>query len=172
VKFVVGVIVGAALVGLVLWSYLWFGMMPIAVNAPSLPLEAHMAHHALHVVSGREAPKQSPIQPDEPNLTAGAKSYVQHCAVCHGLPNHRSQMSKAEYPPPPQLFIEKDMVTDDPPGETYWKVANGIRLTGMPSFSKIMPEQEMWQVSLMLANADKLPPETMQVLNSAQPPTP
>jgi len=24
-------------------------------------------------------------------------------------------------------------VSDDEPGETYWKVANGIRLTGMPA---------------------------------------
>ena len=27
-------------------------------------------------------------------------------------------------------------VSDDPPGETYWKVFNGIRLTGMPSYKR------------------------------------
>jgi hypothetical protein len=39
--------------------------------------------------------------------------------------------SKGMYPQPPELFKGKG-VTDDPAGETYWKVANGIRLTGMP----------------------------------------
>ncbi len=56
-------------------------------------------------------------------------------------------------------------VSDDPPGETYWKVANGIRLTGMPAFNKTLSENEMWQVSLLLANADKpLPPAALVLL--------
>jgi mono/diheme cytochrome c family protein len=48
-------------------------------------------------------------------------------------------------------------VTDDPPGETYWKVANGIRLTGMPGFTTSLSNEQMWQVSLLLADANKLP---------------
>jgi hypothetical protein len=47
-------------------------------------------------------------------------------------------------------------VTDDPAGETYWKVANGIRLTGMPEFKHSLNDTQMWQVSLLLANADKI----------------
>ncbi len=51
------------------------------------------------------------------------------------------------------------------PGETYWKVANGIRLSGMPAFSKVLNQTEMWQVSLLLANADKpLPPGVLDLL--------
>jgi len=57
-------------------------------------------------------------------------------------------------------------VTDDPPGETYWKVANGIRLTGMPAFKDVLSDTQMWQVSLLLANADKpLPPAAIAILN-------
>jgi thiosulfate dehydrogenase len=57
-------------------------------------------------------------------------------------------------------------VTDDPPGETYWKVANGIRLTGMPAFKDMLTDNQMWQVSLLLANADKpLPPTATNILN-------
>jgi mono/diheme cytochrome c family protein len=48
-------------------------------------------------------------------------------------------------------------VTDDPAGETYWKAANGIRLTGMPGYRGTLTDTQLWQVSLMLANADKLP---------------
>ena len=54
-------------------------------------------------------------------------------------------------------------VSDDPPGETYWKVANGIRLTGMPSYKGVLTDTQMWQVSLLLANADKpLPPVALR----------
>jgi thiosulfate dehydrogenase len=172
VKFIWGLIIGAALVGAALWAYFWFGFVPVAVNARAMPFESTLAMHALDLAADKNAPKNVPMQPDEANLTAGAKEYAGHCAVCHGLPNRPSKMAEAEYPPPPQLFQPKDTVTGDPPRVTYWKVANGIRLTGMPSFSRIVQEQQIWQISLMLAHADKLPPETMQVLNSAQLPPP
>jgi len=62
-------------------------------------------------------------------------------------------------------------VSDDPPGETYWKVDNGIRLTGMPSYKATLSETQMWQVSLLLANADKpLPPAAIEILRGEQPP--
>ena len=59
------------------------------------------------------------------------------------------------------------MVTDDPAGESYWKVANGIRMTGMPSFHESLSDTQVWQVSLLLANADKLPASVNVIL--AQP---
>jgi mono/diheme cytochrome c family protein len=61
------------------------------------------------------------------------------------------------FPPPPQLLHGDDMVTDDPEGETFWKVTHGIRLSGMPGFANILSDTERWQVTMMLAHADKLP---------------
>lgn len=84
--------------------------------------------------------------------------------MCHGLPGQApTPTSKGMYPNPPQLF-KGHGVTDDPAGETYWKVANGIRLTGMPAYTKSLSETEMWQVSLLLANADKLPEQARSTL--------
>jgi thiosulfate dehydrogenase len=62
-------------------------------------------------------------------------------------------------------------VTDDPPAESYWKVAGGIRMTGMPGFGKSLSTTQMWQVSLLLAHADKLPTAAKNVL-TASPATP
>jgi mono/diheme cytochrome c family protein len=69
------------------------------------------------------------------------------------------------FPHPPKLLDGKG-VTDDEPGETYWKVANGIRLTGMPSFHQSLSETEMWQVSLLAAHADKLPQAAKDALSA------
>lgn len=92
-------------------------------------------------------------------MAAGARIYRVNCAFCHGLPDQPANASaKGMFPKPPQLFIR--MVTDDPVGATYWKVANGIRLTGMPGYRTALSEEQMWQVSLLLANADKLSPAT------------
>jgi len=60
--------------------------------------------------------------------------------------------------------LEGKGVTDDEPGESYWKVFNGIRLSGMPGFSKSLSETQMWQVAILLANADKLPPAAKAAL--------
>ncbi|MGC2388871.1 MAG: cytochrome c, partial [Candidatus Acidiferrum sp.] len=59
-------------------------------------------------------------------------------------------------PSPPQLFHGVG-VSDDPASETYWKAENGIRLTGMPSFKRRLSETEIWEVSVLLANSDKVP---------------
>ena len=67
------------------------------------------------------------------------------------------------YPKPPQLLGRKG-VTDDPVGETYWKVSNGIRLTGMPAYKDSLSDKEMWQVSFLLAQADKLPDDVQSIL--------
>lgn len=112
---------------------------------------------ALNARIQKEAPKSVPIEANEQSYTAGAHVYRTNCAICHGLPGQQAPAtSKGMFPRPPQLF-KGHGVTDDPPGETYWKVANGIRLTGMPAYTGSLSETEMWQVSLLLANADKLP---------------
>jgi len=65
--------------------------------------------------------------------------------------------------PAPESTPKKG-VTDDDVGETYWKVKNGIRLTGMPGYVSSLSENEMWQVSLLLLHADKLPDSAVAVL--------
>src|SRR6266568_1508949 len=112
----------------------------------------------------KEMPKSVPVAADEATFLAGAHVYQHHCGLCHGLPNmDQGPIAKGMFPKPPHLFRGKG-VTDDEPGETYWKVANGIRLTGMPSFKQSLSEMQMWQVSILLANADKISDAVKQEL--------
>jgi len=155
--FILGVVATVLLASIGIYTYFERGMAPVATSAPPMPFEKKLARMALHARLEREMPGQAPIPLDEGNLVAGARVYVQHCAVCHGLPGGRqTAIAEGEFPKPPHLFRGKG-VTDDTAGETYWKVANGIRLTGMPGFGKSLSTDQMWQVSLLLANADKLP---------------
>src|SRR5258708_2483829 len=109
-------------------------------------------------------PKNVPIQANEANYLAGADFYKQHCAVWQGLRvEPKSGIATEMYPHPPLLFEGKG-VTDDEPGESYWKIFNGIRLSGMPGFSKSLSETQMWQMALLVANADKLPPAVKTLL--------
>ncbi len=150
-------------------GYFLSGSAPVATSARPMPMETYLAKKALHAVVEREMPKTVPIQADEANYLAGAQIYKDNCAVCHGLPGQPlTAIAHGMFPKPPQLMHGKG-VTDDPAGETYWKVANGIRLTGMPGFSGSLSQTQMWQVSLLLANADKLP-ESVKGALAAGPP--
>ena len=155
-KFIIGVIVGIIIVAAAGYFYFATGSAPVATSDSPMPFEAMMANKALHARIEKDMPKSVPIAADEATYMAGAAIYRDNCAVCHGLPGEQqSAIAKGMFPKPPHLFRGKG-VTDDPPGETYWKVANGIRLTGMPSFKQSLSETQMWQVSLLLANADKI----------------
>lgn len=169
--FIVGLIIGIFIPAVAAYCYVRMGYAPVATSSAPMPFEATMARMALKARITKEAPKSSPIQPTEDNLSAGAKVYTDNCAFCHGWPDQpASKAAKGMFPLPPQLQTKDEMVTDDPVGVTYWKVKNGIRMTGMPGFGEMLSDKEMWQVSEMLAHADKLPPATTAALQ--RPPTP
>lgn len=167
-KFLGGLILGLILIPLFVYVYFSTGMAPVATNASPMPFERMFAHMALHAGMGKAAQDKPPIPADEGAYTAGAQIYKDHCAVCHGLPlSPQTAISKGMFPKPPKL-MEGTGVTDDPPGETYWKVNGGIRMTGMPGFGSSLSTTQMWQVSLLCANADKLPQAAKDVLIGSQ----
>jgi mono/diheme cytochrome c family protein len=162
--FLIGFIVGLILIPLCAYIYFATGSAPVATAAPPMPFEKTLANAALHAHIEKEMPKTVPIPADETNLLGGANVYRENCAVCHGVAGGTpTAISRGMFPKPPKL-LEGMGVTDDPPGETYWKVANGIRLTGMPSFSESLSQTQMWQVSLLAANANKLPDSVKSAL--------
>jgi len=156
-KFLVGLILGIFLLPVIVYFYFSTGTAPVATVAGPMPFERTLARMALHARLDKEMPKTVPIPADDEAYTAGAQIYKDNCAVCHGLPTGTpTAIAQGMFPEPPKL-LQGTGVTDDPPGETYWKVASGIRMTGMPGFNKTLSTTQMWQVSLLLANADKLP---------------
>ena len=169
-KFVFGLIVGLVVIPLSVYSYFSTGIAPVATSAPPMPFEKAFARMALHARLEKEMPKSAPLQADEATYSAGAQVYKEHCAVCHGLPSvPQTAIAQGMFPKPPKL-MEGTGVTDDPAGETYWKIAGGIRMTGMPGFEKTLSTTQMWQVSLLLANADKLPASVKESLTAVAAP--
>lgn len=166
-RFLVGVVFGILILPLAVFLWFQFGMVPVAVADPQLPQEQLITEVPLNARIHREMIGTPPIQADKKTFAAGAQVYTDNCAVCHGFQGKPSALGASMFPGAPQLFQKHRAgdvvgVSDDPPGETYWKVYNGIRLTGMPAFKTQLSETEMWQVSLLLANADKQMPAAIQ----------
>jgi thiosulfate dehydrogenase len=166
-QFILGFIAALVLLAVGGLAFIGLGLAPVATSSAPLPFEKLITGIALNARVSKEAPQSSPMQPSDEVYAAGARLYRTNCAVCHGLPEQdETAISKGEFPKPPQFFKGKG-VSDDPPGETYWKVSNGIRLTGMPGFNSSLTNDQMWQVTLLLANSDKLPASVRSTL--AQP---
>jgi thiosulfate dehydrogenase len=168
-KFILGLILGFIAVPALGYLYFASGSAPVATSAPPMPFERTLAHTALHARMDKEMLKGTPpVAADETAYTAGAQIYRDHCAVCHGLPGQQqTAIAKGMFPKPP-ILLEGTGVSDDPAAETYWKVAGGIRMTGMPGFDKSLSTTQMWQVSLLLANSDKLPKSVMDNLRTVE----
>lgn len=165
-KLLLGVVLGIALVIGGAFAFVITGQMPVNARGKPLPFERLVARVAIQKAIGDEDGRPAPIPADEANLLAGAKVFQVNCAVCHGLPGQAkpSAIATGLFPRAPQLWPPKGGVTDDPVGETFWKAKNGIRLTGMPGFADSLSETELWQVSLLLLKAEKLPPAVMAAL--------
>ena len=109
-------------------------------------------------VPGRPGPNSAVPRPED--VTDFKTLYSENCAACHGVPGEDVAYAQWMYPRAPQLFKKHAHgnvvgVSDDDPGETYWKVKNGIRLTGMPAFQHVLSDEDMWDVTLLLKNADQ-----------------
>jgi thiosulfate dehydrogenase len=170
-----GVLVGVILTVIVLFggAYLYFstGRAPVATDAPEMPFEHKMAHIALDAYMDKMPHVNSPVPADENNFLEGATTYKEHCAVCHGLPDlPRTAIANGMFPKPPQLFHGTG-VTDDEAWQTYWTISGGIRMTGMPGFKAHLSETQMWQVAVLLKNADKIPATVKARLLAANSPT-
>jgi thiosulfate dehydrogenase len=160
----VGIVLGVLLVIVGTYFYFSTGRAPVATKAPEMPLEHKFAHMALDAYLDKLPHPNPPVPQEETTFIAGAKVYMDHCAVCHGLPGEpKTAIADGMFPSPPQLFKGVG-VTDDEAWETYWKVNGGIRMTGMPGFAERLSETQMWEVSVLVKNADKISPAVKALL--------
>jgi mono/diheme cytochrome c family protein len=170
--FLVGLLLGVALVIGGIYYYFSSGHAPVATKDPEMLFEHKLAHIAQHAYLDRLPHPKPAVPQDEQNFLEGAKIYKANCAGCHGLPGlPKSAIADGMFPPPPQLFKGVG-VTDDEPWETYWKVSGGLRMSGMPGFSQHLSETQMWQVSVLLKNADTISPAVKTELTSPLSPPP
>jgi thiosulfate dehydrogenase len=168
-KFFLGFFLALVLVAAGGWGWLHYGHLPVAVDDAAFPFEAQIVKVPLHARIAREM-QQPPFGISEDAYETGARVYRQQCAACHGTPGHDAPYAKWMYPKSPQLWRKHARnnvvgVSDDEPGKTFWKVKNGIRLSGMPSYQHVLSSDEMWDVTLLLKNADQqLPDPIMAIL--------
>lgn len=156
--FLLGVLATIVVTLLVAYVGITQGLL-IPANADARPsgIERWVASRSLKATLAREMPKEpNPVAPTDANYMAGIKLYAQNCAACHGTAGQRpSKIAVGLFQHAPQL--PRHGVEDDPPGETFWKIKHGIRLTGMPAFTRTLTDVQIWTLALFLKHMNALP---------------
>ena len=168
IKFFLGIVVSIGLILVASYLFVTRGGLFMGTDTRPFPMEGTIAGAAITASIGKSADEQSPLPADETNLLGGAKVFMNACAGCHGKLDDASSGAKGFYPPPPHLLPPSTGVTDDPVGATHWVVKHGVRFSAMPSFSQKLSDTEIWQVSLLLRNANKLPDSVKESLRQPQ----
>ena len=141
--------------GLISHSLLAPSSAPPPVQRVPIPAVARADH---------ELPK-APFGISEDVFEAGARTYSRRCASCHGTPDQESQATPKGLP-----LWSKDArsskigVAGKAPGEIFTQVKYGIKSTGMPAFKGVLTDTQIWQVSLLLNDADQPLPDPVSSL--------
>jgi mono/diheme cytochrome c family protein len=96
--------------------------------------------HAAHITAppGLDAQAQ---------VLTGTAHFAAHCALCHGAPGvPKADLAKGLNPPPPDLA---DAAHRYSPGELFWILRHGIRMTGMPAWPD-HSDEELWAIVAFL----------------------
>ena len=171
-----GFVAALVVIAVVVFAAVKTGSISARADGPLMLGERWVAKTSLSATLAREAPKPPyPFTQTDGDIAAGAKLYVQNCAVCHGTAHSTANAIAHGLGIRPPQFA-KHPVDDDPEGVTYWKIEHGIRFTGMPAYAKTLDEKSIWQITYFLKRVpDHLPPDATAIWeNPSQvaPPTP
>lgn len=173
-RYVIAFIAGILLVMVAFYLYVRSGSAPSSVSTSLLPIEHFFSRLEADIIPPNKLPKKYAGPPSEAELLAGAHTYRENCALCHGLPSEsRTVIARGLSPRPPEFFRPEDgtaynssLPFKPATQKVYRKVKYGVSHSGMPSFESGLNDNQIWELSQFLSNARNLPPSVIAVLEA------
>ncbi len=177
-KVLLGVATGIGVpgaVGLVIGAWIIYGgIYDTAASYPHFRLVAWGAHTTMiHSVRRRSQDVEAPGQFTQDQVLSGAKEYEEHCIACHGgAAVARAPWASAMLPSPPFVI---DAARHWSRQDLYIIVQQGVKMSAMPAWGEILPQQQIWDIVAFLEAMPDLSPADyakMRAQVRAQPTTP
>ncbi|HET6473695.1 MAG TPA: cytochrome c [Pseudomonadales bacterium] len=152
----VGIVAVAALFGS---GYIYMGEVDVAADSPHGPFVSWL----LQTARERAVTMQSrhvvvPRLDDADTIAKGADEYAEMCAGCHLGPGvDDNEFRRGLYPPAPAL-ASSDAHTRDP-GEQFWILKHGLKLSAMPAWGPTHDDATLWSIVAFLQVLPTLTPE-------------
>lgn len=158
----------AILLGLLVAAFIYSGIYNIAADEPHTP----MVYSVLEKLRDRSiAAHARGIAPpadlgSAQRVSVGAGLYTEMCSGCHLGPGvEKSEMSQGLYPQAPGLAQAQDLT----PGQQFWIIKHGVKLSAMPAWGKTHPDPLIWDMVAFVRKLPGMTPEQYKALVASAP---
>ncbi len=119
-------------------------------------------------IAARAQSVGKPPRLDDPALLAtGAEHYAEMCTGCHLAPGMEdTEMRAGLYPKPPNLAAPDDTRE---PGETFWIIKHGLKMTGMPAWGVTHDDRKIWAMTAFVLQLPGLTPAKYEDMVGPEP---
>lgn len=147
-------------------AFVWSGLYDISATDQHLPPTYWAMDHTMRrSVARRGKTIAVPALGAPEQLERGLALYRTHCAQCHGAPGVAPEPFALGLTPLPAPLAQT--AREWTPGEIYWVVRYGIKMTGMPAWEFRMSDDEIWSVVAFVRQLPYYSPEAYQRLRVA-----
>jgi len=102
------------------------------------------------------AHRENPLRSDPESASRGRAIYMlKGCVLCHGAHADGKGSAAKGMTPPPSDFANGDVLKTHSDAWLFWRISEGKRGTGMPSWSGALTEQERWDLVNYLRRFEK-----------------
>ena len=112
-------------------------------------VETALATRAKHYLVHRSSREGIPPAPADRQASTreGERLFGTECGACHGNSGHNpTDAGRWMYPRAADLTSRESQSYSD--RELFWIIKNGLRLSGMPAFGKVEPDEHIWDLVL------------------------
>jgi hypothetical protein len=120
---------------------------------------ARLRDGAMDVYADKHKPAgDNPIAPTAANLTEGAQALRGALRV---VPRRRQGEDQPDAESVQSACTAADQPHPARPASwIFWVTKHGVRMTGMPAWTGILSDDDIWKIVAFIKNSGKLPPET------------
>jgi mono/diheme cytochrome c family protein len=152
----IGLVIAAVVVALAA-AIVYSGVFDVAADVPhSAIVYALMEAVRDRSIAVRVKDIQAPPLDDPKLVISGAEDYAAMCVDCHLAPAVKeSEIRAGLYPQPPNLTQH----IDAGPGEMFWVIKHGIKMSAMPAWGKTHDDHRIWGMVAFLQKLPEITPD-------------
>lgn len=158
----------AVVLGLGAAAFIYLGIYNIAADEPHTPA----VYSLLERLRDRsiETHSQGIVPPADlasaQRVSTGAGLYAEMCSGCHLGPGvEKSEMSQGLYPQAPELAKTQDLT----PGQQFWIIKHGVKLSAMPAWGRSHPDPLIWDMVAFVRKLPGMTPEQYKAFVASAP---
>lgn len=142
-------------------AFVWSGLYDISATDQHLPPTYWLIEKTMRRSVARRGNDISVPPLGAPEQVAhGLALYRSHCVQCHGAPGVAPEPFALGLTPLPAPLVQTGR--EWTPGEIFWVVKYGIKMTGMPAWEFRMNDEDVWSLVAFVQRLPYLTPEDYQ----------